>query len=154
MSNDIDRILKKSEALCALTGSKLTNKRRNVFTVLLASPIPLSAYEIVDRYKTQFNESLPVMSAYRMLRFLIQKQLVHKLETSGLYMPCAHITCSHQHGASQFLICNHCGTVEEIGIKKHIMAEFERSIQSAGFTVVYKQLELHGVCALCQGHSA
>lgn len=137
-----------------MAGSKLTNKRKNVLAVLLASPAPLSAYEIVERYKAQFDESLPVMSAYRILSFLIQEKLAHKLETASQYMSCAHITCNHQHGTSQFLICNHCGNVKEIGIKKHIMAEFERSIQSTGFTVVSKQLELHGVCELCRGNSA
>ena len=78
--------------------------------VLLASATPLSAYEIVDRYKTQFQESLPVMSVYRMLDFLIQEKLVHKLETAGQYMSCAHIACDHQHETPQFLICDRCGS--------------------------------------------
>jgi len=121
---------------------------------LLASTTPLSAYEIVDRYKAQFQESLPVMSVYRMLDFLIQEKLVHKLETAGQYMSCAHIACDHQHETPQFLICDRCGSVKEIGIKKRIIEELERSIQSTGFMLAQKQLELHGVCEHCQSHPA
>ena len=153
MSANIDKIITKSEELCASAGAKLTSKRKNVFIVLLASPTPLSAYEISDRYKTQFNESIPVMSIYRMLDFLIHEKLVHKLETASQYMACAHITCDHQHGTPQFLICDLCGNVNEIRTKKHIMVDLERSIQRTGFTLAHKQLELHGICGRCQGSS-
>jgi len=153
MSSDIEEIIKKSQEACALAGAKLTSKRKNVLIVLLASTTPLSAYEIVERYKAQFQESLPVMSVYRMLDFLIHEKLVHKLETASQYMSCAHIACDHQHETPQFLICDRCGNVKEVGIKKRIMDELERSIQSTGFTLAHKQLELHGVCKNCQGHS-
>ncbi|CAE6513928.1 Fur family transcriptional regulator [Nitrosomonas nitrosa] len=153
MSVDIDHIIQKSQEACASAGAKLTPKRRNVLVVLLSSPIPLSAYEIAERYKTRFNESLPVMSVYRILDFLIHEKLVHKLETASLYVACAHIACDHQHETPQFLICDRCLTVKEIGIKKHIMLELARSIQTTGFTLAHQQLELHGLCARCQNDS-
>ncbi|MCE7913983.1 MAG: transcriptional repressor [Nitrosomonas sp. PRO4] len=153
MPDDIDRIIQKSYEACASAGVKLTDKRKNVLMVLLGSSTPLSAYEIVERYKTQFSETLPVMSIYRMLDFLIQEKLVHKLETASQYMSCAHIACEHQHETPQFLICDRCGSVKEIAIKKHIMTELERSIQSTGFTLAHQQLELHGVCKHCQDDS-
>lgn len=153
MSSDIEEIIKKSQEACALAGAKLTSKRKNVLIVLLASTTPLSAYEIVERYKAQFQESLPVMSVYRMLDFLIQEKLVHKLETASQYMSCAHIACDHQHEMPQFLICDRCGNVKEVGIKKRIMDELERSIRSTGFALAHRQLELHGVCKHCQGPS-
>lgn len=132
-----------------LAGVKLTSKRKNVLIVLLNSKIPLSAYEIAEKYKAQFQESLPVMSVYRMLDFLIKEKLVHKLETSGHYISCAHIACNHHHEAPQFLICDHCGDVKEVGIKKPIVNEIERSVQEMGFTLTNNQLELHGICKLC-----
>lgn len=153
MSAEIEKAIKKSQESCATAGTRLTNKRKNVLIVLLNASKPLSAYDIVNEYKSQFQESLPVMSIYRMLDFLIQEKLVHKLETSGQYMPCAHITCNHQHEIPQFLICDSCGSVEEVGIKKPIVEEIERSIEDTGFTLVQKQLELHGVCKGCQKDS-
>ncbi|SFD85992.1 Fur family transcriptional regulator [Nitrosomonas sp. Nm166] len=150
MPADIEKLINKSQEVCASGGTKLTQKRKNVLMVLLASTTPLSAYEIFDRYKAQFQESLPVMSIYRILDFLIQEKLVHKLETAGQYMSCAHIACDHQHETPQFLICDRCGSVKEVGIKKRIIEELERSIQTTGFMLAHKQLELRGVCARCQ----
>lgn len=153
MSIDIDHIIQKSQETCTTAGVKLTTKRKNVLVVLLHSSIPLSAYEIVERYKTRFSESLPVMSVYRILDFLSREKLVHKLETASLYIACAHIACDHQHETPQFLICDRCHTVKEIGIQNHIMAELARSIQNTGFTLAHQQLELHGLCERCRNDS-
>lgn len=153
MPIEIKEFIKKIQEACALTGVKLTSKRKNVLVVLLISKTPLSAYDIADRYKAQFQESLPVMSVYRMLDFLIKERLAHKLETSGLYISCAHIVCNHQHEALQFLICDHCGSVKEVGMKKPTVDEIERSVQDTGFTLARRQLELHGICEHCLNRS-
>lgn len=153
MPVEIEKIIKKLQEACTLAGVKLTSKRKNVLIVLLNSKTPLSAYNIADRYKTQFQESLPVMSVYRMLDFLIKEKLVHKLETSGQYISCAHIACDHQHEAPQFLICDHCGSVNEVGMKKPIVDEIERSVQDTGFILTHRQLELHGICKRCLNRS-
>ena len=154
MVSKIDQIIKKSQKTCVISGVKLTRKRQNVLMVLLLSKKPLSAYEISENYKDQFDESLPVMSVYRMLNFLIKERLVHKLETANQYIVCAHITCNHQHETPQFLICDNCNAVQEIGIKKSIIAELEQSIRNTGFELAYQQLELHGVCESCQNSSS
>lgn len=153
MPVEIEEILKKIQDACALAGVKLTSKRKNVLIVLLNSRTPLSAYDIADRYQAQFQESLPVMSVYRMLDFLIKERLVHKLETSGQYISCGHIVCNHQHEALQFLICDHCGSVKEVEMKKPTVDEIERSVQDAGFTLARRQLELHGICKHCLNRS-
>ncbi|SEN04870.1 Fur family transcriptional regulator [Nitrosomonas marina] len=149
MPVEIEKIIKKLQEACALAGVKLTSKRKNVLIVLLNSQTPLSAYEIADRYKAHFQGSLPVMSVYRILDFLIKEKLVHKLETSGQYISCAHIACDHQHEAPQFLICDRCGSVMEVGLKKPIVDEIERSVLDTGFTLAHRQLELHGICKHC-----
>lgn len=153
MPTDIEKIIEKYQETCTSTGNKLTSKRKKVLMVLLNSDLPLSAYDIVDRYREQFQESLPVMSVYRMLDFLIGEKLVHKLETASQYISCSHIACDHQHETPQFLICDHCGCVKEVGIKKTIIKELEHSIQNTGFSLAQKQLELHGICKGCQKQS-
>lgn len=153
MPVEIEKIIKKLQQACALAGVKLTSKRKNVLIVLLNSQTPLSAYDIADRYKAHFQGSLPVMSVYRILDFLIKEKLVHKLETSGQYISCAHIACDHQHEAPQFLICDRCGSVMEVGMKKPIVDEIERSVLDTGFTLAHRQLELHGICKHCLNRS-
>ncbi|MBK7365201.1 MAG: transcriptional repressor [Nitrosomonas sp.] len=152
MTSDINQIIRKSQEVCKLAGIKLTTKRKNVLIVLLNSTTSLSAYEIAEKYRDRFSESLPVMSVYRMLDFLIQGELVHKLESTGQYMSCAHITCNHEHEIPQFLICDHCHAVKEIGIKKKLLTELTQSIQATGFTLANQQLELHGLCEHCQSN--
>lgn len=153
MSVDIDQIIRKTEEICISTGVKLTPKRKHTLRVLLTASVPLSAYEIAEQYKIKFNETLPVMSVYRIMNFLIQEKLVHKLETANRYVACAHITCDHPHEIPQFLICDRCHTVKEVGIKKRIISELKHSIEHTGFTLSSHQLELHGLCAQCRGHA-
>ncbi|HRQ06438.1 MAG TPA: hypothetical protein PK580_10805, partial [Nitrosomonas halophila] len=67
MSADIDQIIRKTEEICISTGVKLTPKRKHTLRVLLTASVPLSAYEIAEQYKIKFNETLPVMSVYRIM---------------------------------------------------------------------------------------
>lgn len=112
---------------------------------------PLSAYELADQFKADYQDSLSAMSAYRMLDFLMQANLVHKLETSGQYLACSHINCEHKHELPQFLICDQCHGVEEIGLSKQLIKELKDSIESTRFTLTSQQLELHGTCKDCAG---
>lgn len=153
MSVDIDHIIRKTQEICTTTGVKLTPKRKQALLVLLTASVPLSAYEIAEHYKTMFNETLPVMSVYRIMNFLIQEKLVHKLETANRFISCAHIACDHPHEIPQFLICDRCHTVKEVGVKKRIMTELEHSIQHTGFTLASQQLELHGLCEHCRNNT-
>lgn len=154
MTSDIDQIIKKFQSVCTLSGVKLTRKRQNVLMVLLSSKKPLSAYEISRKHQDLFNEPIPVMSVYRMLDFLVKEKLVHKLETVNQYIACAHITCNHQHETPQFLICDSCHAVQEVGVKKSIITELEQSIRSTGFELAHQQLELYGLCQNCQNNSS
>lgn len=132
----------------------MTDKRRNILLVMLQAEVPLSAYDIVDRYKTNFGETLAAMSAYPMLHALMEANLVHKLETTNQYMACSHITCEHEHEIPQFLICDRCHVAKEVGVRKQVMSELKASIEKTGFTLSNQQLELHGLCVNCKKHAA
>lgn len=150
MKKETRKILAKAQHDCVTAGVRLTEKRQNVLSLLLENAVSLSAYEIVDLYRDTFGESLPAMSVYRMLGFLVDNHLVHKLETTNQFIACAHIRCDHEHEAPQFLICDQCHEVKEVGIKKSLMAEINSSIESTGFFLPNQQLELHGLCAHCK----
>lgn len=150
MTSNIDKSLQNAHNQCAQTGLRLTDKRCKVLKILLQADLPLSAYDIADQFKLIFAESLSAMSAYRMLDFLMQAGLVHKLETSNQYLACSHISCKHAHELPQFLICDQCHTVKEIGLGKQLLQELKASIENTGFVLSSQQLELHGVCEACR----
>ncbi len=149
-SGDIARAIEKAEQSCRAHGERFTEKRRNVLHCLLESEGPLSAYELVEQYKRLFSQSIPVMSVYRMLEFLLAHDLVHKLYSTNKFVACSHISCSHQHKLPQFLICDRCHGVQEIGIQAEIIASLRESVAPSGFQMSSQQLELHGVCEQCR----
>lgn len=150
MAHSIDSIVARARAECDRLGVKLTPKRQNILLVLLLSEAPLSAYDIVDSYRERYHESLPAMSVYRILNFLVDNKLVHKLETTNQFLPCAHIACDHEHEIPQFLICDRCHAVAEVGLRTSLVRELHDSVRKAGFSLTSQQLELHGVCAKCR----
>ncbi len=154
MSTEIELSLQKAQSECRRTGLRLTDKRCKVLKILLQAAAPLSAYDIAEQFKSHYDEPLSAMSAYRMLDFLMQSDLVHKLETSNQYLACSHIRCEHKHELPQFLICDQCHTVKEIGLSKALLAQLKNSIASTGFVLSSQQLELHGLCADCQAKTA
>ena len=89
------------------------------------------------------------MSVYRILEFLEQQQLVHKLNLASKYIACCHIDCEHLHDVSQFLICSVCQRVKEISLGKITEKELKQDVEEAGFHLVSPQLEINCVCEKC-----
>lgn len=138
-----------AERAAEKAGVRLTAKRKNVLALLLATGKPLSAYELADLYKDQLKQAIPPMSVYRMLDFLTENNLAHKLSSENKFIGCAHANCEHSHGIPQFLICDSCNRVKEIAIDKKVFDELERAVIEAGFTLVKPQLELKCLCDEC-----
>ncbi|WP_423893633.1 Fur family transcriptional regulator [Candidatus Pelagadaptatus aseana] len=140
----------RAEDSCRAHGARLTNKRKQVLSGLLKSEKAMSAYELVDFCRDEYGESLPPMSVYRILEFLQQESLVHKLSLANKYIACAHIACDHDHGVPQFLICSHCQRVEEITINQATIDTLKQNVESAGFHLVSPQLEMNCLCDRCK----
>ena len=147
-------VIERAERLCQSHGTRLTEKRKQVLTGLISSEKALSAYELVDFCKIQLGQSIPVMSVYRILDFLQVENLVHKLSLTNKYVACSHIACDHAHEVPQFLICNRCGKVKEIGIKKSLIESLTTSVEQAGYFLNGSQLELNCLCQSCANSSA
>ncbi|WP_031432340.1 Fur family transcriptional regulator [Methylomarinum vadi] len=148
--SQVELALQKAQSECSRSGLRLTDKRSNVLRILLQADEPLSAYDIAEHYRCDIGKPLSAMSAYRMLDFLLQAGLAHKLETTNQYVACSHITCEHEHQVPQFLICDRCHAVKEVGIRKQLLNELKASIENTGFVLSSQQLELHGICEHCQ----
>ena len=131
------------------SGTKLTAKRSQVLEGLLVSKKAVSAYELTDVCRDTLGYELLPMSVYRILEFLENNQLAHRLNTSKKYIACAHISCDHQHQPPQFLICKSCHKVEEVEVPTSIMESVVKSTRSAGFTLASDHLEIECFCTDC-----
>jgi len=153
-SSEIDAIINHAEQQCKNDGVRLTLKRKHVLAVLVKSDKALSAYELVDGCKVQFDENIPAMSVYRILEVLEKEHLVHKLSSVNKYVACVHISCDHTHGAPQFLICGNCSKVQEVTINASIMSDLETTVHSAEFKMISPQLEIPCICNDCANYAA
>lgn len=153
MSN-ITKTLDHAEASCVANGTKLTEKRKRILSGLLKSQKAQSAYELIDYMQKEFGESLPPTTVYRILDFLAGENLVHKLHLANKYIACSHISCDHDHEVPQFLICDACSNVKEIGIKKTLINTLKRNVEDANFVLKSPQLELHCLCQDCAHKAA
>lgn len=154
MSNSINaknllRVAEHANEKCKQLGTKLTPKRKQVLMGLVKSEKAISAYELADFCAKEFKESMPTMSVYRILDFLQEVQLVHKLSSANKFVACSHITCKHAHEVPQFLICNECQRVKEISINKSTIDDLQTNVEKAGFKLLSPQLEMSCLCDQC-----
>lgn len=149
-SEHIEAIIAKAKRNCAEEGVKLTPKRENILMSIIAAGEAVSAYELAEVYRELYKQTIPAMSVYRILDFLVELSLVHKLTSANKYIACSHISCSHNHEIPQFLICEECQSVTEIGVKNNVIDELRSSVEKTGFKLTTRQLELQGVCSNCQ----
>ena len=147
---DVLTVINEAEQRCKEQGGRLTPKRKQVLSGLLNSDTALSAYELADYCRSEFGHAIPAMSVYRILDFLQSQHLVHKLSLANKYVACAHITCDHDHGVPQFLICRSCQKVEEISVAKATINSLRRSVEEAGFELASPQLEMDCLCQDCR----
>lgn len=150
MSDQLLATLTRAREICTQGEVRLTEKRENVFSALVQSGQAMSAYELAEKYRDLFGQSIPAMSVYRILDFLAEMSLVHKLSSANKYIACSHISCCDKHQIPQFLICETCNSVTEIAVKSSVIEELTESVAKTGFTLGNEQLELTGFCQKCQ----
>ncbi len=89
------------------------------------------------------------MSVYRILSFLQEMGLAHKLSLANKYVACSHVVCEHKNELLQFLICDQCQHVKEINIDESTVKNLQAVITNTGFHLNTPQLEINGVCENC-----
>lgn len=141
----IDTALERARSLCATRQVQLTPLREKVLAIVWRSHRPVGAYDVLDTLARTHKAARPP-TVYRALDFLMAEGLIHKIESLNAYLGCGEAGHPHE---SQFLICNRCGTAEEIvdtGLDKALAA----AAKKAGFEVERKVIEIAGACRRCQ----
>jgi Fur family zinc uptake transcriptional regulator len=106
--------------------------------VLAGSHVPLGAYEIVERL-AQDGDSVPPMSVYRVLDFLVAEGLAHRIESRN-----AFLACGHPHDPDEvvvFFICEGCGLTKEV-TSHAVGRDLAWAARAAGFSPRQQVLEI------------
>ncbi|WP_440994000.1 Fur family transcriptional regulator [Cysteiniphilum litorale] len=143
------------ESFCLKQNIKLTRLRKEVLTLFIDQSSPISAYELLNLInkaqtieKTATEEKASkhynIMSIYRVLDFLQQSALIHKLHTSNRYSLCCH----PEKKMCQLLICTTCGQKTEL---HHELLDktLEELAQKSGFQIAAHTIEITGLCRNC-----
>jgi Fur family zinc uptake transcriptional regulator len=127
---------------------KLSRNQSEVLSCLRQSAEPMSAYAILDRVRESGISHPPTV--YRALNELMQKGMVHRLQSRSAFIACGHGACD---GKFAFAICRACGKVVEIALSDEEQA---RLLALAPDEIAPEQvtLELAGLCEACRPGTA
>lgn len=140
----VDDAMKRAELLCLKHNSRLTPIRRKVLKLVWSSHKPIKAYDILAQLSTgDFIEKPPTV--YRALEFLLENNLVHRIESLNAYVGC---NTEHHGCGSGFFICDQCDEVEEL-IESELNKVLSYTRKKQGFIPNLVNIEIHGICAQC-----
>ncbi len=140
----INTALKQAESLCAQSGARLTKQRKQVLELIWQNHKAHKAYDILEQMAAVDPSAKPP-TVYRALDFLQEQGLVHKIHSLNAYVGCPHPEHSTGH---QFLICEKCGTVDDIH-DNTVSTALTHTAHSNKFKANRQVVEVFGVCAKC-----
>jgi Fur family zinc uptake transcriptional regulator len=121
---------------------KLSRNQTEILACLRKAKEPMSAYAILDKVRTVGISHPPTV--YRALSELMEKGMVHRLQSRSAFIACDHGACE-----LAFAICRECGKVVEIPLSDDdqaaLLALAPKEIAPEQVT-----LELAGLCASCR----
>ena len=130
--------------ICRERGLRFTEQRRRVLELVWNSHKPVGAYDILDSLNRAGGKVAPP-TVYRALDFLIEADLVHRLDSLNAFVGCPD---PHNPHTGQFLICRECRSVAELD-DSDIDELVRRKASDLGFTALRQTLEIEGICRNC-----
>jgi Fur family zinc uptake transcriptional regulator len=143
--NCVETAVERAEVVCRARGLRLTGLRRRVLELVWDSHKPAGAYEILDSLNRKGRRAAP-STVYRALEFLIEADLVHRLDSLNAFVGCRDPSSSH---TGQFLICRQCCSVAELD-DRDIDTLVGQKAAVLGFTAVRQMIEIQGLCQDCR----
>jgi Fur family transcriptional regulator, zinc uptake regulator len=125
----------------------LTRNQDLVLQTLNAADAPLSAYDILDRLRSEGLRA--PLQVYRALEKLIDAGLAHRLESLNAFVCCAN---AEKHtrtgGVAAFAICNNCRRVDEFA-DEVVEERLNQWARANDFALAQTTIEIRGTCAAC-----
>ncbi len=130
--------------ICRERGLRFTEQRRRILELVWNSHKPVGAYDILNSLNRAGGKVAPP-TVYRALDFLIEADLVHRLDSLNAFVGCPDPRNPH---TGQFLICRECRSVAELD-DSDIHELVRRKASDLGFTALHQTLEIEGICRNC-----
>ena len=130
-------------------GGRISSARMSVIQVLAQAERPLVAKEILERVQEASSAvSLDLVSVYRNLEALVEKELVHQVGHNGGYFPCLHSDCgSRVHVLTR---CESCERTSEIHIPDSLSGKLKELIAQTGRGISrISTFHIEGLCGEC-----
>lgn len=128
-----------------IVAAELTSNQQKVLEALQKAGVPLSAYGILER--VQESSIRAPLQVYRALDKLIDRGLVHRLESLNAFIVCEHQGDHSRHPVA-FAICDACGGVEEF-VDSSVEKGLSRWSRGHAFQAKRVTVELRGLCESC-----
>lgn len=126
---------------------KLTPLRKEVLTILHEKNAPMGAYEILEELKKQRTNAEPP-TVYRVLNFLVEKKLIHRIESQNTYVCCSQLAKDPTQHQAILFSCTNCQTSSEFNdddVFTSIMKFSAKNQLKADDSVI----EMTGLCQKC-----
>jgi Fur family zinc uptake transcriptional regulator len=141
----VQKAVENARRICRDRGLRLTSQRKRVLELVWNSHKPVGAYDILDGLNQDGQKAAPP-TVYRALEFLIDADLVHRLDSLNAFVGCPDPEVPH---SGQFLICGSCRSVTELD-NQDISALIESTAAAQGFIATRQTLEIQGTCQSCR----
>ena len=125
---------------------KLTKNQSVVMAALQSADRPLSAYQILDLEMVRAAGLKAPLTIYRALEKLIEKGLVHRIESLNAFVVCDHEP--HAEPAA-FMICNDCKRSIEFPAG-NLKRSVNRQASARRFEIDELHVEVSGRCEDCR----
>lgn len=140
----INEALTRAEQICTERKCRLTSIRKKILELIWSSHKPVKAYDLLAKLSSdEFIEKPPTV--YRALEFLLENNLVHRIESLNAYIGC---NIEHHGFDSKFFICDECNEVEEL-VEPKLSKLLTEASKKQGFSPNLVNIEIHGTCTQC-----
>ncbi|MFA7522904.1 MAG: transcriptional repressor [Halothiobacillaceae bacterium] len=141
----INDALTRAEAICARSGARFTQIRRDVLREIWSSHEAVKAYDLIERLSRD-GEQLKPPTVYRALDFLLEQGLIHRIESLNAFVGCERPQEPHQ---AILMICEHCSDIEESD-GSEVQTVLTGVTGHTGFIARSAVIELRGLCRRCR----
>lgn len=137
----------KLSKLCIDPSIKLTDLRKDVLSILYTQDKPMGAYDILDELKKKRPNAEPP-TVYRVLEFLVEVKLVHRIESQNAFVCCSHLNEAQTQHQAILLSCKECQGSFEFK-DENVIHAIKKFADKNHLQVDSALLEVKGVCKSC-----